>query len=1037
MEFRILGPMELVRDGAKVAVSGPRRRLLLATLVVHHNTLVPVDRLVDVLFGDRPPERAVGTVQSYVSRLRRDLGTAAPMLETRPGGYVLVVPAVDVDAVLFDRQVTAATGLLAAEPEQAGELITCALGLWRGPALAEFGDDDWLTSERTRLDEVRQRAFEILADARLQVGDHDGAIDLLQRCIADWPLRERFRAQLMLALYRSGRHPEALAAHERFRHVLAEELGLDPSPDLDTLQARMLQRDPSLAGSTTGGGVGAAEGPGGPAGGRGGLAGGRDGLADGRDGPTAAPGSVATEDVAPVSPRAHPGLPLALTTLVGRDRDLSDLAPLLRSSRALTLIGPGGVGKTRLALRLAEIDVDRYPDGVWVCELATIRDPALAVDAITTALDVQRRRGLSALESLVEVLQARDMLVVFDNCEHLLAPVGELAEALLRNCPDLSLLATSREPLAIAGETVHVVQPLQVPPALEVDPAVAGQSAAVALFVDRASSADPGFRFMPADVPAVVEICRRLDGLPLAIELAAARMRSMSPDDVARALDERFRVLTAGRRNEPRHQTLLAAVAWSYDLLEPTEQAIFRRLAVFAGAFTLADVEPVCADGLLDGSDAREGVLALVDKSMVVADTATSPTRYVLLETMRAFGRGQSALHGDHVGLAQRHAAHFVQLAVQTADHLGGPDEGRWADSLDAAFDDLRVAHRWATVQEDPDAALRLVVGLHEFAYRRMRYEVFTWAETTLEQVGQLQGDDPHPLVPLVLAIAAQGRFARGDGDRAMAMAQESLAREEQLGLAPAGVQWRTMGNVLYYRGASAEAARVCQRMLDAARASGDDSRTVHALYMTAVGLASEGRLDDSRELADEALRVAERIDNPTSLASARYAQAIMLEPVDQDRATSMLDRAVTAGRSVGNRWIVAFARTELISLAARRGDLRTALELASGVIETWYRAGDWANQWLTLRHVAGVLALHHDHEDAAVLRGALRVASADLAMPIEASDLRRLDGILGSLPAALGPERMAELEHLGASLTADAVVDHARAALATALRRD
>lgn len=236
MEFRVLGPMEVVRDGAPVPVPGARRRLLLATLVAHHHVLVPVDRLVDVLFGDEPPRRAVGTMQSCVSRLRRDLGSGASVLETRPGGYLLAVRADDVDAVRFDRQVSAASGMVAADPVQAGELVTGALGLWRGPAFVEFGGDDWLAGERTRLDEVRQRAFEVLADARLEVGDVDGAIDLLQRCIGDWPLRERFRAQHMLALYRSGRHPEALEAHQRFRRELGTELGLDPSPDLDALQ---------------------------------------------------------------------------------------------------------------------------------------------------------------------------------------------------------------------------------------------------------------------------------------------------------------------------------------------------------------------------------------------------------------------------------------------------------------------------------------------------------------------------------------------------------------------------------------------------------------------------------------------------------------------------------------------------------------------------------------------------------------------------------------------------------------------------------
>ncbi len=700
--------------------------------------------------------------------------------------------------------------------------------------------------------------------------------------------------------------------------------------------------------------------------------------------------------------------------------------------RVLTLIGPGGVGKTRLAMHLAEVCAGRYPDGVWVCDLATIREPALAADAITTALDVQRRQDRTALESLVEVLQARRLLVVFDNCEHLLAPVGQVTETLLRRCPGVSVLATSREPLAVDGEHVRLVNPLPVPDASETDPIRSMRSAAVGLFVDRAISADPRFRLTPAAVPSVVEICRRLDGVPLAIELAAARVRTLALADVATGLDQRFTLLTAGRRTEPRHQTLLAAVEWSHDLLDPIEQAVFRRLAAFAGTFTLDDVEDVCADDSVSATDVRTVLPALVDKSMVVADTATSPTRYSLLETLREFGRQHLAREDVNRDLERRHAAHYVGRVVAAGPELGGPDEVRWTHLLDDAFDDLRVTHRWATVNGDTDAALQLVAGAHEFAFRRMRYEVFTWAETTLVALG----NDAHPLGPLVMAIAAYGRFVRGDLGSAMAMAERALADEQNLGLPACGLHWRTMGNVLYYRGNSTEAAAVCQRMVRAARASRDDARLVHALYMTAVGLASAARSEESRSLAEEALSLAHRIENPTALASALYARAITLEPLDPGRAASMLEQAVEHGTSVGNRWIVAFARTELISLAARRGDLDIALDLAGLVVDTWHRAGDWANQWLTLRHVAGVFALRGDFEPAAVLRGALHVASADLAMPIEASDHRRLAAILERLPDALGGARLAELEAEGAALSGDAVVQYAQNAIAQSLQR-
>ena len=982
----MLGPLEVLHDGRQIVVRGRQRRLLLATLVLHRNTVVSVDRLVDVLFRDDPPERASGTVQSYISRLRRDFGDGDGPLQTRPPGYVMQLLPDDLDAARFERRVADAIELHPSDPAKSAALLTEGLAWWRGPAFGEFVDDPALQAEGTRLDEVRQRALEVLVDALLALGEQAEAVGLLETCIADRPLREQFRAQHMLALYRCGRHPEAVRAYHRFRSELSSELGLEPSAALARLETQILQQDPTLdLGPTV------------------------DATADRN------PAAIEIPSGAPTRPSVN--LPLPLNALVGRDVDVSELRTLLHANRMLTLTGPGGVGKTRLALRLAELSAEEFPDGVWLCDLAAIREPGLAADAITTALDVQRRQDRSALESLVEVLKPRHFLVVFDNCEHLLESIGQVVEAVLRSCPGVRILATSREPLAVDGETVWSVRPLSVPEAKD-------------LFVERARAALPEFELTPTIDPTVVEICRRLDGIPLAIELAAARVRSMTPIDVAAGLDERFTLLTAGRRSEPRHQTLLAAVEWSYDLLDLTEQALFRRLSVFAGTFTLEDAEQVCSDAAVTPSDTRASLPALVDKSMVVADISESSTRYALLETLREFGRQQLAVEGAARDLEGRHAAHHLEVVDRAEAELGGPDERRWTTHLDSAFDDLRIAHRWAIVNGDLDAALRLVAGAREFAFRAMRYELFTWAEATLAA----QTSNDHPLTPLVLAIAGYGRFARGDLGSALVLAERSIALEQRLGLPPCGLHWRTMGNVYYYRGDSTAAAEACERMTRAARASGDAARLVHALYMTSVGLASAARTNESRLLAEEAVSLARRIENPTAIASSLYARALTLEALDPGRAASMLEEASQQGASVGNRWIEAFARTELVSLAARRGDLDDALRLATRVIDTWYRAGDWANQWLTLRHVAGVLAQRGSYEEAAVLHGALRVASADLALPIEASDLRRLAVILDQLPSVLGPARTADAESRGAAMSGDAVVYFAQEAIAGVL---
>ena len=987
MQIRVLGPLDVASgDGTPHAVRGARRRLLLATLILHRNAACGIDQLVDVLFGQDPPERAAGTVQSYVSRLRSDLGDVGHRLETRPGGYQLVVDPDELDSVRFERQVARSLEVLGRDPRRAAARLGEALGWWSGGrAFAEFVDDLALQAEGTRLEEVRQRAAEARVEALLAVADHAGAIDELETCIASWPLREGFRSQQMLALYRSGRQPEALRAFQRFRTDLGNQLGLEPSEALADLERRMVRTDASL------------------------------------DGPpaTAPVGSVGK---APADGGPRGNLPRRVTALLGREVELAQLTEVLRTAPLLTLTGPGGVGKTRLAMQLSDRSAVEHLDGVWLCDLAPVREDALVAEAVTTALDVQRRQDRSTIEGLVEVLQSRRLLIVLDNCEHVLAPIREVTEAVLRACPDVRIVATSREPLGVDGETVWPLGPLALPSPEETDPVMAMESPAVRLFVARATSAHPGFRLEEATVSSVVAICRRLDGLPLALELAAARVRSMTLPDLAAELSSDFTIL-ATSAGDPRHHTLEATVAWSYQLLGVAEQALFDRLSVFAGSFTVDDIEGVCADAAVSGAGVRGLLAALVDKSMVVADISRSPTRYSLLETLRQFGGTRLRQAGRAETLRERHARWTIDVVEQAEVGLGGPDEPVWVSRLEDTFADLRIAHRWMLSEGDADGALRLVVGAREFAFRRMRYELFSWAESTLE----LRAAEDHPLLPLALATAAYGRFVRGDLDAAVALAERSLEDELRLGLPSCGLHARTLGNVFYYRGQTFEAAESCERMVGAARTSGDDARLAHALYMASVGLASDARTEASRLLADEVVSLAQRTGNPTSLASALYARALVVEAIDPDRAVSMLEESVAHGTAAGNRWIVAFARTELVSLAGRRGDFDGALRLAREVIDMWHRAGDWANQWRTLRHVAGVLAQRGDHEAAAMLHAAVRLASAELAMPIEASDLRRVGAILEQLPSALGDTRYAEAEARGAAMAADTVVQSTR----------
>ncbi|MAT06054.1 MAG: hypothetical protein CL424_13530 [Acidimicrobiaceae bacterium] len=538
----------------------------------------------------------------------------------------------------------------------------------------------------------------------------------------------------------------------------------------------------------------------------------------------------------------------------------------------------------------------------------------------------------------------------------------------------------------------------------------------------RATAADPEFRLSADTVGPIVEICRGVDGLPLALELAAARVRSMGAAELADRLHGGFAVLSAGSRRAPRHRTLDATVRWSYELLGFAEQLLFLRLSVFATTFTIEDAEETCADDAVNRDAIANLIGALVDKSMATADTTLQPTRYSLLETLRAFGR-ERLDSATGLALRRRHLARAIREVEQARTELDGPDESGWGDRVEERFDDLRVAHRWALANRDVDAALRLVVGLREFAFRRMRYELFSWVDATL----MLPDVDRHPLGAAAVASAAYGRFVRGDLDRAMTLAERSLEIERRDEVPPCGLHWRTMGNVAYYRGQADLAADFCSLMVDAARRDGTATRLVHALYMASVGLASAGQTEDSKRLADEALALAETTGNPTALASALYASGLAVEDAHPDLAAALLRRAVTHGDAGGNRWIGAFARTELVSLAGRSGDLDVALADASSVIDTWYRAGDWANQWLTLRQVAGVFARRGELHHAAVLHAAVRNALADTAMPIAADDSLRVAEMLGRLPSQLGSQGVDAAEREAAAMSANEVVHHTR----------
>ena len=650
-------------DGKPTAVSGQGERALLALLACSAGRVVTVDRLIDDLWGERLPANPANALQLRVSKLRRQLGD---VITTTPAGYRLDVDPDDVDSLRFERLV-------------ATRRFDEALALRRETALASFFDHHWARAESARLEELYLSAVEQHTDDRLQRGDDVALVSDLEALVAAHPLRERLRGQLMVALHRNGCSAEALARYQEFRRLLVDELGLDPSPALQDLEGAILRQDPALD--------------------------------------------------RPASPRPATNLPVRLSSFVGRAVEVQRVVDALDRSRLVTLTGPGGVGKTSLAVEASRRAAGSYRDGVWFVALAGVSEPARVAPAIADAVGVGDRGPQPDQDLVAAWLSQRQALVVLDNCEHLVDACADVVEHVLRSAaPGAGVLATSREALGVAGE-------VQLPV-----PSMADDEA-VALFCERAAAVDPGFaggeRAAGADHGVVASaraaagepgfaggeqaeligrLCRRLDGMPLAIELAAARVKLLPVAEIAERLDDRFRLLTGGPRTaEARHRTLRATVDWSHDLLDEPHRALLRRLSVFRGGWTLEAAEQVCAGGPVPAGDILGLTGDLVDRSLAIARDG----RFRLLETIRQYAAERLAEAGEEESSRERHARWFVDLAERAETDLRGPSQARWLERLRAEDDNLGQALAWCRQHAGahPDLGLRLAGALGWYWY--------------------------------------------------------------------------------------------------------------------------------------------------------------------------------------------------------------------------------------------------------------------------------------------------------------------------------
>ncbi|MGA5560805.1 AfsR/SARP family transcriptional regulator [Streptomyces platensis] len=915
MHFRVLAPLDVrSADGRPAPVPETKVRALLAALLAHRGRPVSTARLVAHLWGPQPPAHPTASLQSKVSQLRRALDTAEPgarkLVTATPPGYRLDIAADALDAGRFTALTARAHA--AATARERAELLGEALELWHGPAFAGFADSDLVRPVAESLEEQRLTALEERAAARLELGEHAPLTAELAGLVARHPLRERLRALQLTALYRAGRQSEALAAYGEIRARLADELGVDPGPELTAVYQAILRQEPWQP-------------PG--AGTR------HDGSASRRPDDRAT--ASLTTNPAP-GPRPRTNLPTPLTALLGRQDAVHRIEALLTDTRLVTLTGPGGVGKTRLALETAGRLAGSFPDGVWLVELAALSrpdDPGRGAGSKCTAAEVAEavlsvlgiREGASTgpvAERLVGAVRGKRLLLVLDNCEHLVDAAAEVTAALLAAAPDLRVLVTSRESLGLTGETLWPVPPLE-------------PAGAVELFTARASAADPGFVPDADATAAVAEICRRLDGIPLALELAATRVRALGVRELSARLDDRFRLLASGRRGvPPRQQTLRAMIDWSWELLPAAERAVLRRLAVHADGCTLEAAETVCAGDGVHRDEVLDLLARLVDRSLVaVARTPYGP-RYRLLETVAAYCLERLREAGELTAVRRNHHRHYTELAERAAPLLYGPDQRAWLERLDQESVNLRDALDGSVREGAADRALRLVNALAWYWFLRGRLaEAGRSLTAALAAYGtrpQTAADAGHP--------AAEGRRLRaavwqvgmaslaGDDadpvERATAVLRQYGTHDD-----PAGRAWAQwfLGFAQLGLGDPAVAGERVAHSLAAFRSLGDRWGTAAALSSRAQGTGGGDLRSRFRDAEESAALFRELGDRWGQLQAADVLAALAEITGDYERAARLHRDGLRIAEELG-LWIQAsYKLSGLGRIALLTGDLPAA----------------------------------------------------------------------------------------------------------------
>jgi predicted ATPase/DNA-binding SARP family transcriptional activator/DNA-binding CsgD family transcriptional regulator len=955
LRIQLLGRFHVCVGSRRIADAAWRRRK--AAAIVKLLALAPQHRLhreqlMDLLWPGFEPRAAANNLRTTLHAARRILDSRPPDARPPPpdgewpsvrylqGDPLELCPAgtVWVDVHAFEGAAAAARQ----DPTPAA--YQAALVLYTGDLLPEDRYEEWALHRRIALHGLYTSLLIDLARLYEAEGDLARAIETLQRVVVHKPTHEDAHVRLMRLYTRSGQRYQALQQYRQLEAALASGLDADPGPVAQRIHQELVEQRVSLS----------------------------------------TPGSSM-----PSPPLSRHNLPAPVTTFVGREREIGEVRRLLGGTRLLTLTGPGGCGKTRLALEVAARLGETSPDGVWLIELAAVEDAGLVPQALAAALGIPEQPGRPLSETLCTALETKHLLLVLDNCEHLVDACATLTDTLLRACPRLSFLATSRQALGIAGEQVWRVPSLELPDVRDLTDVdeIAG-SEAVRLFLDRARLSRPGFALREDNAASLVELCRRLDGMPLAIELAAARLRLLSVQQIAAHLDDRFALLTGGSRAAlPRQRTLRATVEWSYDLLSEAEQTLFDRLSVFAGDWTLEAATEVCAGPEIPSGQVLDLVGSLVDQSLVQVEVeGTGATRYRLLETLRQYAQRRLAERSEVGSVTRRHAAYYLALAEAAEPELTGPEQAAWLDRLEVEHGNLRAALRGSLDSGQIETAARLsgALGLFWFARGHLS-EGIRWLDVSL--CGRSTLSLPSRAKGLLWAGAL--RLEHGDYVQGQAEIEESLS--------------------------------LCTAL-------GDRHRVAINLNMLGCNLREQGHLERAMDLLERGLLEAREAgdSNLIGLSLTNLGDVARYQG-DYARAAPMYRESLALFRKAGDMRRAAFALTNLAYIANQQGDSEQARALYLEGLEQGQRVGDRHRLAVCLEGLADVALGWGEPTVAARLLGAAEGLRKALGAPLSVVQRAVYDRFTELAGSATGNIAYRTAWAEGRALTLEQAIDYAQ----------